>query len=410
MKALILAAGDGTRMRPLTANIPKPLLLVAGKPLLHHTLCALKKIGVNEIFIVVGPKTKEICKYFGNGKNVGVKIKYLEQKKPLGTADAIGKARNAIDSDFLCINGDIITTYQAIRDVLSFYKKHKKIIITATRTKNPSEYGVLKIKDKKVLGLVEKSPNPPSDLINAGIYIFTPEIFDAIKKTKLSKRGEYEITDSLQEFIERRELYAYVMKEQWLDVSRPWDMLIANAFLLKSLKKKINGEVEPRATIKGEVEIGKGTIVRNGSYIVGPVTIGKECVIGPNCYIRPYTTIGDNCKIGNAVEIKNSIIMNHSNVPHLSYVGDSIIGERCNLGAGTKVANLRLDEKNISSFVKGKLVETPLKKLGTIIGDDVKTGINVSINVGTVIGECSFIAPGEVVFGNIPPKSRVITR
>jgi bifunctional UDP-N-acetylglucosamine pyrophosphorylase/glucosamine-1-phosphate N-acetyltransferase len=410
MNTLILAAGGGTRMRPLTTNIPKPLLLIAGKPLLQHTLSMLKKVGVNDVFIVVSQRTKEIRRHFGNGKDIRVKIKYLEQKKPLGTADAIGKARGAIDSDFLCINGDVIPTEKTIKNMLSFYKKHKKMTIATARIQNPSEYGVLKIRDKKVLKLVEKSANPPSNLINAGIYIFTPEIFDAIKKTKLSKRGEYEITDSLQGFIECRELYAYVMREQLLDVSRPWDLLTANTFLLKSLKKKINGEVEPLATIKGEVEIGRGTIVRNGSYIVGPVTIGKGCDIGPNCYIRPYTTIGDNCKVGNAVEIKNSIIMSHSNVPHLNYVGDSIIGERCNLGAGTKVANLRLDEKNISSYVKGKLVETPLKKLGTVIGDDVKTGINVSINVGTVIGECSFIAPGEVVFGNIPPKSRVITR
>ena len=144
-----------------------------------------------------------------------------------------------------------------------------------------------------------------------------------------------------------------VMEEQWMDVGRPWELLTANELALKKMKGSIEGEVEPNATLKGEVSVGKGTIVRNGAYIIGPVMIGENCDIGPNCFIRPSTSIGNRVHIGNAVEVKNSIIMDDTKIGHLTYLGDSVIGSRCNFGAGTKVANLRLDEKNIPVILEG---------------------------------------------------------
>jgi NDP-sugar pyrophosphorylase family protein len=163
------------------------------------------------------------------------------------------------------------------------------------------------------------------------------------------------------------------------------------------------GEVEPGVTIKGPVSIGRGTVVKTGSYIEGPVIIGENCRIGPNCYIRGCTTIGNECHIGAAVELKNTIVMNRTAVPHLNYIGDSVIGEGCNFGAGTKVANLRLDKKNI--FING--IDTRRRKLGAVIGDNVQTGINTSINVGTIIGSNTGIGPGAVVTGAISPDSRI---
>jgi len=144
-------------------------------------------------------------------------------------------------------------------------------------------------------------------------------------------------------------------------------------------------------------------VVRSGSYIVGPVIIGDDCDIGPNCYLRPYTAIGDNCHIGAAVEVKNSIIMRGSKIPHHNYVGDSIIGEGCNLGSGTKIANLRLDKKNVE--VAG--IDTRRRKLGAIIGDRVETGINASINVGSIIDNDAHIGPGAVVGGIISSEANI---
>jgi bifunctional UDP-N-acetylglucosamine pyrophosphorylase/glucosamine-1-phosphate N-acetyltransferase len=145
------------------------------------------------------------------------------------------------------------------------------------------------------------------------------------------------------------------------------------------------------------VIIGEGTVVRNGAYIIGPVVIGKNCDIGPNCFIRPSTSIGNNVHIGNGVEVKNCVIMDDTKIGHLTYIGDSVVGYGCNFGAGTKVANLRHDGKSIKSIIKGKRVDTGRRKLGVIMGDDVHTGINTSINVGVVIENGSGTRPGEVL-------------
>jgi bifunctional UDP-N-acetylglucosamine pyrophosphorylase/glucosamine-1-phosphate N-acetyltransferase len=163
------------------------------------------------------------------------------------------------------------------------------------------------------------------------------------------------------------------------------------------------GEIEENVAIRGAVSVGTNTVVRSGSYIVGPVIIGQNCDIGPNCFIRPATSIGDGCHIGSAVEVKNSIIMKDSKIPHHSYVGDSIIGEGCNLGAGTMIANLKLDKKEIEVAD----INTKRRKLGAIMGDGVETGINASINVGSIIGSGTQIGPGALSHGNIAPNSRI---
>ena len=186
----------------------------------------------------------------------------------------------------------------------------------------------------------------------------------------------------------------------------PWHLLDANEELLKKIKEKTIGvDLGKNTMIQGSVIIGKNTKILPGSYIEGPTIIGSECKIGPNCYIRPHTSIGDRCHIGNACEVKNSIVMNGSNIPHQNYVGDSIIGEYCNLGAGSKVANLRLDKKTISVALNGKKINTSRRKLGVIMGDNVQTGINSMMDVGTMIGNNVFIGPGSLISGEIKPDA-----
>ncbi len=409
MKAVILAAGDGTRMRPLTANLPKPLLPVAGKPFLQYTLETLSAAGITEAHILVGWKQDRIKDRLGDGTKFGIKLNYEEQEERLGTAHAVSMFRNAVDEDFICINGDVIVTKKMLTDLIERYNEKKTNIITVVHVPNPSAFGVVDMNaEGKVLEISEKPAKPRSNNANAGVYLFTKEIFDAISRTPKSKRNEYEVTKSLSFLIEEGKVHACVSSDPWLDIGKPWDLLTANEILMKGMTSTmVQGELDPYVTIKGPVMIGRGTVVRNGAYIIGPAIIGDDCEIGPNCLIRPYTTIGNKCKVGNAVEVKNSIIMDGSHVPHLNYVGDSIIGERCNLGAGTKVANLRLDNKNVKSFLKGESVDSGRRKLGVVMGDDVKTGINASIEPGTIICEESFIGPGALAKGFIAPHSRV---
>jgi bifunctional UDP-N-acetylglucosamine pyrophosphorylase/glucosamine-1-phosphate N-acetyltransferase len=408
MKAFILAAGEGTRIRPLTANTPKPLLLTAGKPFLLHTIESLKKSGIKEITILVGWKGTRIKGFFGDGKAYGVKINYLTQEHRLGTAHAIGKGKDNFKGDFICINGDVIVVPGIIKELLNFSKKaHGDNIMVLSKVANPKGYGVITLKGNNVVKIEEKPSKPKSDLVNTGIYLFRRGIFDLIKKTPKSPRGEYEITTTLEMMVKKKNLSGLVSKSEWIDIGKPWDLLDANRILMDGMKKSIKGKVEKGVTIKGTLVVEKGALIKSGTYIEGSVIICSGATIGPNSYLRGSTTIGPGSKVGAASEVKNSIIMANTNIPHHNYVGDSIIGENCNLGSGTKIANLRLDEGNIKVVLKGEYVDTGRRKLGVIMGDNVKTGINASIDVGTIIGEDSFIGPGTVAQGTYLPGSNI---
>ena len=400
MKAVVLAAGEGQRMRPLTATRPKVMLPIAGKPILEHLLDEVKGAGVTDFVFIVGYCDKQVRSYFGDGKKWGVKIEYSEQRKQLGTADAIRNVSTVVDGNFLVINGDVIINRADIKRLLNSTNNTMSVF----EVKDPAGLGIVELSGDKVVGIYEKSQRPPSLMANAGLYLFTPDVFEAIAKTEKSPRGEYEITDSLKILMSKKAGLHYLQLKSWQDFSYPWDLLNANETMMASLKPQNLGTLEDNVVLKGAVVIGQKTVVKSGAYIEGPVIIGEECRIGPNCYIRPSTTIGNDCHIGTFVEIKNSIIMSGTDVPHLNYVGDSVIGEGCNFGAGTKIANLRLDEENI--YVGS--INTGRHKLGAIIGDNVKTGINSCINVGTVIGNNTFIGPGVVARGNILPNTKLL--
>ncbi|SES81219.1 bifunctional UDP-N-acetylglucosamine pyrophosphorylase / Glucosamine-1-phosphate N-acetyltransferase [Methanococcoides vulcani] len=395
MKAVVLAAGEGTRMRPLTSAIPKVMLPIANKPMLEHIVDAAIEAGIEGFVFITGYHEESIREYFGDGEKRGVTIDYVHQKEQLGTANAIGCAKEYVKGEFIVLNGDVLVSSSHIRRMT---ERKEDAVITVKHVENPSDFGVIETNGNKVSRIIEKPEKPPTDLANAGIYLFREPIFELIENTPLSPRKEYEITDSLQMLIDSDANVGYeILEEEWIDIGRPWDLLDANTVLLNEMEPVRSGLVEPNATLIGDVSVGEGTLIRNGAYIIGPVVIGKDCDIGPNCFIRPSTTIGNRVHIGNAVEVKNSIIMDDTKIGHLTYMGDSIIGRKCNFGAGTKVANLRHDGKNIKVNIKGRRTDSGRRKLGVIMGDDVHTGINTSINVGTVMKSGSFTKPGEVV-------------
>jgi UDP-N-acetylglucosamine diphosphorylase/glucosamine-1-phosphate N-acetyltransferase len=401
MKCVILAAGEGKRMHPLTYTRPKVMLPLAGKPILEWNLLNARAAGIKDFVFVVSYKSEMVREYFGDGKQWNVTITYVNQGKAQGTAHAIGTAESFVD-DSLIMCGDTIF---GTSDIKQIAKKGTKIGLV--KIENAQEYGIVELKGKHVVKIYEKMEHPFTDVINAGIYHFTKDIFTYIRKTEKSPRGEYEITDSINMLVSKEPMEAVFLKE-WRDVVYPWHLLDANEELLKKMKPKIQGTIEKNVTIKGTVIVGKESIVRSGVYIEGPVLIGSNSKIGPNCYIRPYTTIGNNCHIGNGCEVKNSIIMDHSNVPHLNYVGDSVIGEHCNLGAGTTIANLRLDKNNIIVTLNGKKIDSKRRKLGMIMGDNVQTGINSTINVGTMIGNNVFIGLGALAKEEIRPEAKIL--
>jgi UDP-N-acetylglucosamine diphosphorylase/glucosamine-1-phosphate N-acetyltransferase len=399
LKAVILAAGEGSRMRPLTHTRPKVMLPIANKPILEHLLIEAREAGIREFIFIVGYCDEQVRNYFGRGEKWGVNIAYCEQRKQLGTADALRMVADMLDGSFLVMNGDVVVSREDIGRMLSNGNNTMSVI----EVEDSRGLGMVELSEGKVSHIYEKTEKPPTRLANAGLYLFTPDIFTAISRTAKSPRGEYEITDSLQLLMEAGNDISAQEIKYWLDLSYPWDLLSANELLLAGLEPQNLGEVEENVVLKEAVSIGRNTVIRSGAYIIGPVIIGEGCDIGPNCYLRPHTSISDGCHVGASVEVKNSIIMRGSKLPHHNYVGDSVIGEQCNLGAGTKIANLRLDKKDVQAAG----IDTKRRKLGAIIGDRVETGINASINVGCIIGNNTFIGPGAVVSGVILPDSKI---
>jgi bifunctional UDP-N-acetylglucosamine pyrophosphorylase/glucosamine-1-phosphate N-acetyltransferase len=379
------------------------MLPVAGRPILEWNLRALAACGFRKAVIVVGYMREEIEGYFG-GRYGKLKMEYVVQEKQLGTGNAILSAEKNVSGSFLAMNGDILISTETIRELVSDVKKHKpKASIALVEVDKPSEYGVVSVKGNLVSDIEEKPEKPKGNLVNAGVYTFSRGIFDIIRNLKTSERDEYEITDALRALMPSGGVYGFKCRGMWMDIGLPWHLLDANEILMKTMKMKPERKaiIEKYAVVKDNVHVGGNTVVRSGSYIEGPSYIGENCVIGPNCYIRPYTFIQDGCHIGNAVEVKNSIIMSNTKIGHLSYIGDSIIGRNCNFGAGTTVANLRFDNDGILIEVKGVLRDSGRRKFGCLMGDNVKTGINVSIMPGRSIYPNAVIEPMTTVKNTI---------
>ncbi|SFS73518.1 bifunctional sugar-1-phosphate nucleotidylyltransferase/acetyltransferase [Halostagnicola kamekurae] len=389
MKAVVLAAGEGTRMRPLTATVPKPMLPVADRPLVAHTLDAAIDAGVDEFVLVVGYESDAVVEHFGESRR-GVPINYATQTERAGTADAVATAREYLDGPFAVLNGDNLYDSAAIGQLLE-----SGPAIGAIEVANPSNYGVLETAGERVESIVEKPAKPPTNLANAGAYVFPEEAAGWLEVPE-SERGEHEITDVLAKTVDEYAVTPVVM-DRWMDVGRPWELLEANEWKLGERDRRLAGDVSDDAKITGDVVVEEGATVESGVVIEGPATIRAGASVGPNAYVRGATLIGEEASVGHAVEIKNSVLMAGATVGHLSYVGDSVLGRDVNFGAGTTVANLRHDDEPVEFTVKGKRVSTERRKFGVVLADGVKTGINTSLYPGVKLSQNATTTPGEVV-------------
>jgi len=409
MKTVILAAGKGERLKPITDTRPKPLIPILCRPLIEWQIEAIEKFtNTDELIIVLSYMKEKIESTLNSLSNVSrrVKIKIVDQREEKGTGDAVLKALQHVDpgEDVLIIYGDIFLKDWSILSTLTSSKSGENIVV-ATEVTNPSDYGVLVVKNGKLLDLIEKPKQPLSRLVNAGIYKLSANDILKHGDVALSPRGEIEFTDIVLKIARSKGVRVLeIPSGTWIDVGLPWNVIDANKIALEQIKHDIKGTVEDYVTIKKPVYIGEGTTVRSGTYIEGPVYVGKNVDIGPSARIRPYTVICDGSRIGFSVEVKESVIMENVHASHLSYIGDSIICEGVNLGAGTVIANLRFDEKPVAMYIKGEKVSSGRRKLGAVIGAYVKTGVNVSIMPGVKIGSYSWIAPGAVVYRDVPSK------
>jgi len=326
MKALILSGGRGTRLRPITHTSAKQLLPVANKPILFYGIEAVKEAGIKEVGIVVGETKNEIRDAVGRGKKWGINVTYIEQEMPLGLAHAVKISQDFIGNDnFVMYLGDNLIKDGITSLVKEFEKTRPNAQILLARVPHPEQFGVVELKGKKVLRLVEKPKRPKSELALVGVYMFDKNIFEAVNSIKPSWRNELEITDAIQYLIDHNfTVRPHIITGWWKDTGKLEDILEANRILLDDLKSHVKGKVDKESELFGKVKIEKGAEVRK-SVIRGPVIIGENSRI-VNSYIGPFTSVYFKVTIENS-EVEHSIILENSKIKDIRRIEDSLVGQ-----------------------------------------------------------------------------------
>jgi len=382
MDAVILAAGRGRRLRPLTDTRPKALLPIGGQTVLGR-LCEQVAAHVERIVIVTGYLGEQIRDQIGAAV-AGVPVVYVEQPARRGTADAVAQVADVVEGPFVLLNGDMVVDPAFIATLTT----GSGWALCAKEVDDPHRYGVVDVGPTGHLrAVIEKPDDPPSALVNLGGYRLDRTVFSYLEQVSVSTRGELELTAIFEPALADGHNVAVARYEGlWYDIGTPPAYLAAVAGVLSRWEES---SIDPSASVDPTVQI------------TGRVAIGPRAQIGPMTYLRGPAVVGAGVHLGHAVEVKASVIMADTAIPHLSYVGDSLVGSDVNLGAGTVIANLRHDAASITIGEGATQLLTDRRKLGAVIGDGVKTGINTSIMPGTRIGPNRTIMPGEVIKGDL---------
>lgn len=410
MKGVILAAGEGLRLEPLTERTSKVMTRFLGKPLLYYHLKNFKEAGIKEVAVVISPKYKKETTGYIKKNNLGLKIHVIIQEKSLGPADAIYHVKKIfLDGPTIILYGDSLTDENIIKQVLDNYEPNEgySMFVTASEVEEPSHYGIFKFdSNKNVIDIIEKPKREeaPSNLGFQGCFIIDLSVFyKAFEEVGEKDQKIKEETHCMKYMMKKGKVGHWISENNKIDIGRPWNILEGNKVFLDKVKKSIHSSVRINKTaiIKGEVVIEEGTVIYENAVIKGPVYIGKNCIIGTSSLIRPYSSIEDECVIGGGSEVKNSSIFKKTAIGHHSFVGDSVIGSNCLIGAHFITANYRLDGKNVEMYLKGKKKDTGRKHFGCVIGDDTKIACGTIVYPGRKIGCSCLIDSGIVVKKNI---------
>lgn len=403
MKAIVPVAGNGTRLFPIGVTTPKALVPILGKPLIIWSLEKLQRTGIDEVIVVIsGGVMGELIKnrvselVSQHQQLASLTITFVIQKQQLGTAHVVQEAREHFSEgeEFIFIYGDDLYNQEVINQVVN----SSDLIIAGQKVSDPEKWGILQTNDDgNLTSVIEKPSEPVGDLANIGCMKLSSRVFKLFEEVKISDRGEYELTDSLTLLAKESTIKVISNPGYWQPIGYPWHILEATQTLLPEFEITQAGKISENAHISGEVHLPESSEIKAGCVIEGTLVVGENTVIGPNAYICGTTVIGNNCHIGNNAEIESSVYGNNIAQKHFSYVGSSIIGSNVTIGAGTVASNIRHDKKTVKTVIKGNLTDTGLQKFGTVIGDNVRLGVNTSIYPGRKIWPDKTTRPGQTV-------------
>jgi len=384
MQAVILAAGEGKRVRPLTRSRPKALLPVANRPIIGHVIEALLKNGIRDIVVVVGYRKEQVIRFLNE---LDVPITVVVQDKQLGTAHALNCAKSHITGDFLLLPGDNYIDPHSIGRV-----KEIRNAMLIKEHPSPSNFGVVLLKEGLVTRIIEKPEHSPSFMVSTGIYSLTKDFFSYISGNN--------ITDAVSSMLASGERLQAIVADDWQDAIYPWDLLKMNIRLLKDLPEAREGSISRQAIIHGPVRIGKGTTIGPNTVIYGPVIIGNDCEIAPNCCIMPNTSLGSRVRTEPFTFIGKSLIMDDTSIGSHSRIVNTVTGQGCHFA----------DHITVSAAASLINIEDEVIKpeFGAVFGDQVTAG-PFTLFTNCIVGNNVTIEGGSRVISRIlPDESRVI--
>jgi len=404
MQAVIIAAGASSRFWPINHG-HKSHINILGESLIYWTIKGLADNGIKDIILIIGPNSSLKEKLAVAQQNLLVNLSYVVQDKPLGTGDAIFRAKEHIKEPFFIIWPYKINSKEIVRKILEKYNnENPQIVLVGSKTSTPWDYGILRFEGEKITEICEKPKQgqEPSNIKTLGTYFLQPDFFEYYQKLK--KHHPWDFIDALNSYIKDKEARTVILEKELPSLKYPWETLNLLQIMLKS--EEFKGHTSPDASIgknviiNGEVYISDNVIIGDNTVISGPCFIGDSCRIGANNVFRGPVNLEREVVTGAFAEIKNSFIQKGTHI-HSGYFGDSIIGENCHFGAGFVTANRRIDRDSIKSQVKGKKIDTGLDYLGAVIGNNTCFGIKAGTMPGVFIGSGCLIGPGTLVFENL---------
>ncbi len=406
MQAVILAAGESSRFWPLAEGGHKSLFALLGRPIIAHTIEALRHARITEI-VIVQSKNRAIESRLGDGTSLGINLSYVVQPEPRGMGDALVRAASLLKDAFFVVNPQHVTVDELIPQMIALAAGSDGVLV-GCETDRPHEYGVVKIEEDRALELVEK-PAPasaPSRTRLVGVYLLRKSFFDFYRRVP---EHPYAFEDALKLLMREGTMRIVQISQEPPTLKYPWDLfgLVQRLMDRKVTAQQIapSAQIHPSTIIEGPAWIGEGVKIFEHAVVKGPCYIGDHCVIGTGSLVREYSNLEAHTMIGAHAEVARSIFQRGCST-HSGYFGDSIFDEAVKIGAGTVTANVRNDRDFIRPWVKGSRVETGLKKLGAIVGRETHIGISALLMPGVLIGPRCEIGPGSLVRKNIDADTR----
>ncbi len=392
MKAIILAAGQGTHLSPFSETRPNPMIGVAGRTMLDNTLALLKSAGINDIFIVVGHERDKLIERLQQQDHNGLNLHCVEQKRELGIGHAVMQVKNKISPGeyFLLLYGDTLTAENIFSKVQQSFHAFKCPVASICLPPTNQMFGNVFLNARmEITKIIEKPKgNNLGNYVLSGVFILPASFF------KLLESSGNSMEKALKKVVAGEGLRASMWEDEWLDVVYPWEILMGNKMIMDSWQESSiakTATLEANVTLQGIVRIEAGAIIKSGAVLEGPCCIGEGSYIGNNSLVRSYTSVGKNCSVGSGVELKNCVVMDNSQIGRLSFVGDSVLGENVDMGAGCMTVNRTVDWKPISVKNGKRSIKTGMTKLGAFLGDGVVVGAGNTLQPGTVV------APGKIL-------------